>query len=148
MTTSISTIVGELFISGNESFITEVTLEKKELTGSNPLLDSAKSQLSEYFEARRKVFDLPLDLSKLTSFQKKVLQCCAKIPYGETLTYKDIALLIGNPRASRAVGNALHNNPIMIIIPCHRVLAKHSDGGFAFGLEVKSKLLKLESGQK
>ena len=72
----------------------------------------------------------------------------AKIPYGETLTYKDIALLIGNPRASRAVGNALHNNPIMIIIPCHRVLAKHSDGGFAFGLEVKSKLLKLESGQK
>ena len=142
MTTSISTIVGELFISGNESFITEVTLEKKELTGTNPLL------YSEYFEARRKVFDLPLDLSKLTSFQKKVLQCCAKIPYGETLTYKDIALLIGNPRASRAVGNALHNNPIMIIIPCHRVLAKHSDGGFAFGLEVKSKLLKLESGQK
>ena len=148
MTTSISTIVGELFISGNESFITEVTLEKKELTGTNPLLDSAKSQLSEYFEGARKVFNLPLDLSKLTSFQKKVLQCCAKIPYGETLTYKDIALLIGNPKASRAVGNALHNNPIMIIIPCHRVLAKNGDGGFAFGLEVKSKLLKLESGQK
>ena len=89
MTTSISTIVGELFISGNESFITEVTLEKKELTGTNPLLDSAKSQLSEYFEARRKVFDLPLDLSKLTSFQKKVLQCCAKIPYGKGIDYTD-----------------------------------------------------------
>lgn len=78
MTTSISTIVGELFISGNESFITEVTLAKKELTGTNPLLDSAKSQLSEYFEARRKVFDLPLDLSKLTSFRKRYYSAVQK----------------------------------------------------------------------
>ena len=148
MTTYISTNIGDLYISGNDSVITEITLDKKEITETTPLLEEAKRQLSEYFKGLRKNFDLPLDLSKLTSFSKKVLEQCLLIPYGETSSYGEIASLIGNPKSSRAVGNALHNNPIMIVIPCHRVLAKHSKGGFAFGLEIKDKLLNLESEQK
>lgn len=148
MTTSISTIIGDVYISASESFITEITLEKRDVTETNALLESAKRQLDEYFKGLRKSFDLPLDLSNLTCFRKKVLEQCSKIPYGQTSTYSEIAALIDNSKATRAVGNALHNNPIMIVIPCHRVLAKHSDGGFAFGLEIKNKLLKLESEQK
>ena len=148
MTTYISTNIGDLYISGNDSVITEITLDKKEITETTPLLEEAKRQLSEYFKGLRKNFNLPLDLSKLTSFSKKVLEQCLLIPYGETSSYCEIASLIGNPKSSRAVGNALHNNPIMIVIPCHRVLAKHSKGGFAFGLDIKEKLLNLESEQK
>lgn len=148
MTTSISSIIGQLFISANDNFITEITLAKREESETTPLLERAKSELDEYFKGLRKDFDLPLDLNNLTSFQQKVLSSCRKIPYGQTVTYADIARDINSPKASRAVGNALHNNPIMIVIPCHRVLAKNSIGGFACGLEVKNKLLTLESEQK
>lgn len=148
MTTSISSIIGQLFISANDNFITEITLAKREESETTPLLERAKSELDEYFKGLRKDFDLPLDLNNLTSFQQKVLSSCRKIPYVQTVTYADIARDINSPKASRAVGNALHNNPIMIVIPCHRVLAKNSIGGFACGLEVKNKLLTLESEQK
>ena len=148
MTTSISSIIGQLFISANYNFITEITLEKREESGTTPLLERAKSELDEYFKGLRKDFDLPLDLHNLTQFQQKVLISCRKIPYGQTVTYADIARDINSPKASRAVGNALHNNPIMIVIPCHRVLAKNNIGGFGSGIEIKNKLLILESEQK
>ena len=86
MTVCISTIIGNLYISANESFITEITLEKRDITETNPLLESAKRQLDEYFKGLRKSFDLPLDLSNLTCFGKKVLEQCSKIPYGRTPT--------------------------------------------------------------
>ena len=148
MTTSISSIIGQLFFSANDNFITEITLEKREESGTTPLLERAKSELDEYFKGLRKDFDLPLDLHNLTQFQQKVLISCRKIPYGQTVTYADIARDINSPKASRAVGNALHNNPIMIVIPCHRVLAKNNIGGFGSGIEIKNKLLILESEQK
>ena len=105
----------------------------------------AKRQLNEYFEGTRQAFDLPL-APLATPFQGQVLDALQAIPYGETRSYKDIAVAVGNPKAVRAVGTANGNNPIPIIIPCHRVIG--SDGsltGFGGGLETKRFLLALES---
>lgn len=103
-----------------------------------------KSQLDEYFAGKRQKFDIKIN-PKGTEFQKRVWRELIKIPYGHTTNYSDIACKIGNPKASRAVGNACHRNPIMIIIPCHRVLSKNDTlGGFAYGIETKKALLSLE----
>lgn len=80
------------------------------------------TQLDEYFNGTRKVFDLPLDLSAGTAFRRRVWDALISVPYGETRSYKDIAADIGNERAVRAVGGANHNNPISIIVPCHRII--------------------------
>ena len=109
-----------------------------------PLLAKAAGQLREYFSGARKVFDLPLSPDG-TAFQKRVWEKLCEIPYGERRSYGELAGMIGNPKASRAVGMANHRNPIMIVIPCHRVLGK--DGsltGYAGGLEMKKALLNLE----
>ena len=101
-------------------------------------------QLGEYFAGRRRRFDLRLDL-RGTAFQKRCWRELLKIPYGETRSYADIARAIGNPGAVRAVGLANGQNPIAIIVPCHRVIG--SDGsltGYGGGLETKRKLLELE----
>lgn len=103
-----------------------------------------EKQLQEYFCGKRKIFDLPIAPNG-TEFQLKVWDALCQIPYGETRSYKDIAEFVGNPKASRAVGGANNKNPIMIIIPCHRVIG--SDGsliGYAGGMDVKKKLLMLE----
>lgn len=108
---------------------------------------SFHEQIIEYLNGRRKSFSLPLDL-RGTDFQKKVWNELIKIPYGETRTYKDIARSINVPQGYRAVGNALNKNPVLIVIPCHRVIG--SDGkltGFRGGLELKAKLLELERSQ-
>lgn len=108
------------------------------------LSDEAFSQLLEYFHGKRKVFDLPLKM-KGTEFQIKVWQALCDIPYGETRTYKEIAEKIGNPNSSRAVGMANHNNPLWIVVPCHRVVGKNGKlTGYAGGLEMKSQLLETE----
>lgn len=104
-------------------------------------------QLNDYLIGKRKTFDLSIDYSVLTDFQKKVLVAALKIPRGQVLTYADVARKIGRPRASRAVGQALGHNPMPIVIPCHRVLGSdgslhgYSGGG---GLKTKAWLLKLE----
>lgn len=115
------------------------------LTDDSPLLQKAARQLDEYFNGKRKVFDLPL-LPRGTDFQLKVWKALQTIPYGETRSYGQIAAITGNPKASRAVGMANNRNPIAIIIPCHRVIGH--DGsltGYAGGLELKQKLLGLET---
>ena len=108
------------------------------------ILQEAEKQLMEYFEGKRKAFDLPLH-HEGTEFQEKVWNALKTIPYGETRSYKDIAIQIGNDNASIAVGMANSRNPLSIFIPCHRVIGK--DGnlvGYAGGMEVKEKLLELE----
>ena len=108
------------------------------------ILQEAEKQLKEYFDGKRKVFDLPLHHAG-TEFQEKVWNALKTIPYGETRSYKDIAVQIGNDNASIAVGMANSRNPLSIFIPCHRVIGK--DGnlvGYAGGMEVKEKLLELE----
>ena len=110
------------------------------------LLREAARQLNEYFAGRRRVFDLPLRPTG-TPFQQKIWQALQTIPYGQTRSYQEIAGQIGNFKACRAVGYANHNNPIAIIIPCHRVIGKSGRlTGYAGGLELKERLLRLEQG--
>jgi methylated-DNA-[protein]-cysteine S-methyltransferase len=105
---------------------------------------AAVSELEEYFAGRRRDFDLPL-APEGTEFQRSVWRALRRIPYGETVSYGELARRIGNPRASRAVGLANGANPIPIIVPCHRVIgADGSLTGFGGGLEIKGKLLALE----
>jgi len=102
-------------------------------------------QLKEYFSGQRRKFDIPLDITVGTKFQKGVWQQLKKIPYGKTISYKDLAGKTGNPNAFRAAGSANGKNPIPIIIPCHRVINHNRGlGGFACGLDVKRKLLRIE----
>jgi len=109
-----------------------------------PLIQKAAEQLFEYFDGKRKVFNLPLTLQG-TDFQKSVWQALLSIPYGETCSYKDIAMVVGNPKASRAVGMANNRNPIAIIVPCHRVIGQNGSLiGYGGGLSTKQYLLDLE----
>lgn len=106
--------------------------------------DNAIEQLKEYFDGSRSVFDLPLDLIG-TDFQKNVWRAMLEIPYGKTASYKDIAIRVGNPKATRAVGMANNKNKIAVVVPCHRIIG--TDGrlvGYAGGLHIKERLLLLE----
>jgi methylated-DNA-[protein]-cysteine S-methyltransferase len=112
-------------------------------------LDEPRRELDQYFAGRRRQFELPLDWQLTRGFGRKVLEATARIPYGATATYKQVATEAGNARAYRAAGNALGSNPIPIIVPCHRIL--HSGGGlggYTGGLERKRVLLGVESGQQ
>jgi methylated-DNA-[protein]-cysteine S-methyltransferase len=112
----------------------------------SPLLAMAERQLNEYFAGKRNCFELELDFVG-TEFQRKVWETLLTIPFGETRTYGEIALQIGNAKAVRAVGAATGKNPISIIAPCHRVIGASGDlTGFAGGLQAKKMLLALESG--
>ncbi len=109
----------------------------------------AADQLRAYAGGQRRAFDLPIDWGVLTPFQRRALQATADIPYGETRTYKEIAALLGNPRAARAVGRAEATNPMPIVLPCHRVLGSdHKLHGYGAGEGLKTKdwLLRLEEG--
>jgi methylated-DNA-[protein]-cysteine S-methyltransferase len=108
------------------------------------ILDEAQTQLEQYLDGQRKSFDLPLDVQG-TSFQKQVWNELSKIPYGKTYSYSDIAKKIKNDKAVRAVGTANGRNPLSLIVPCHRVIAADGTlGGYAGGLSIKEKLLRLE----
>ena len=109
-----------------------------------PLLERGRVELAEYFRGKRREFDLPL-APKGTPFQQKVWSELAKVPYGTVVTYGELAARVGSPRACRAVGQANHNNPLPIFLPCHRVVgAKGALTGYAGGLELKRWLLRLE----
>jgi methylated-DNA-[protein]-cysteine S-methyltransferase len=111
----------------------------------HPILAETERQLGEYFAGRRTTFDLPLE-PEGTPFQKKVWQALSQIPFGRTVSYRDIATAVGDPKACRAVGAANGRNPIPIVVPCHRVIgASGKLTGFGGGLENKSLLLALES---
>ena len=116
----------------------------KENDKGSKVLDEALKQMNEYFSGKRKTFDLPLYFEG-TEFQKSVWNELRKIPYGITVSYKDIAEGINNEKAVRAVGNANNKNKIMIIVPCHRVIGKNGKlVGFAGGLDKKEFLLEHE----
>ena len=111
------------------------------------LTERAFGQLEEYFSGKRKVFDLPFKMNG-TAFQMKVWQELLKIPYGDTVSYSEIAERIGCSEGARAVGGAVHNNPLWIIVPCHRVVGKNGKlTGYAGGTEMKKTLLELEKTQ-
>jgi methylated-DNA-[protein]-cysteine S-methyltransferase len=110
-------------------------------------LDPVRRELDEYFEGRRRGFDLPLDLRGREGFSRDILERLAKVPYGEVTTYKSLAVEAGNPRAARAVGTIMNRNPIPIVLPCHRVVGSNGSlVGYGGGLERKRLLLDLEAG--
>lgn len=108
------------------------------------LLDKAKDQLNSYFKGELKDFALPYDL-RGSEFEKRIYQELSLIAYGETLSYQDLANQINSPNSARAVGNALGKNPLLLLIPCHRVICKNGKlGGYVLGGEKKRGLLGLE----
>ena len=109
-------------------------------------LDPAARELDEYFGRQRRIFDLPLDLSLSRGFRQLVQRHLPEIGYGQTRTYKQVAELVGNPKAFRAVGTACATNPLPVVVPCHRVLrADGTPGGYVAGPGVKQALLSLEA---
>lgn len=155
--TSFSSPIGLLFLAANRDGLVKVSFAEDEtdfLSSLDPKAQLARDggevqayrqQIEEYFMGRRLSFSLPLDLSGLSEFQKAVLTAIDEIPAGQVRTYGEIAEQIMSPGAARAVGQALGNNPIPIVLPCHRVIASDGSlGGYAGGLERKRKLLALE----
>lgn len=142
------TILGSVtFVEENGALVVITTHPyhpKEEIYQETPVIKEAFRQLSEYFSGNRKTFNLPL-LLKGTDFQKQVWQALLKIPFGETRSYKQIAEAIGNPKAVRAVGMANNKNPLLIVVPCHRVIGANGKlVGYAVGLDKKEYLLRLE----
>ncbi|MDR1089767.1 MAG: methylated-DNA--[protein]-cysteine S-methyltransferase [Prevotella sp.] len=140
--------VGIIEIEENEGCISSVRIVSSVPAGkqeTNKVLDMAIQQLNGYFAGERKDFDLPLS-QEGTPFQKKAWDYLSTIPYGQTVSYKQEAQAIGSPKGCRAVGSANGRNNIAIIVPCHRVVNEGKGlGGYAYGLDVKKKLLELES---
>ena len=149
----IDTPFGELLLAGEEDALSMIGFPKGSMRrdpepdwiyNEKPLAE-ARRQLQEYFAGERKAFNLPLHLSG-TEFQVSVLEALQKIPYGETVSYGEIAKRIGRPRAMRAVGAANGRNPIPIVVPCHRVIGSSGDmTGFGGGIDTKEALLRLEA---
>ncbi len=139
---------GAIEIREDDGYITEVRFVSvmpamKDI--SSPILNETIRQLREYFSGERKIFDLPLKQNG-TPFQEKAWDYLMTIPYGKTVSYKEEAIKIGSPKGSRAVGSANGKNNIAIIVPCHRVVNQGKGlGGYAYGLDVKKYLLRLES---
>lgn len=145
------TKIGPMMIQELEGMIISIKCYKEPLGLSEnlmkketPLLHLAFEQIQAYLEGRRKKFTIPIQTHG-TDFQERVWEALRQIPYGETRTYGEIAKQVGNPKAARAVGAANHVNPLIIVTPCHRVIgSNHQLVGYAEGIDIKEKLLKME----
>jgi len=159
----VSTPIGPIWVARSHAGVVRISMRSRteaaflaDLTSSagprapRPRKDPAAmaratGQLAEYFQGARRRFLLDVDLEALTPFQRRVLGATARIPYGQVVSYGDIAKAIGSPGASRAVGNALGSNPVPIVIPCHRVVSGAGTiGGFTGGTPLKRRLLAVE----
>jgi methylated-DNA-[protein]-cysteine S-methyltransferase len=151
--------VGELLVAASDRGLASIwfdpdpgeDLERLTRIGGRRVLrsprsvDAARRELDEYFDGRRRTFDLQLDLRALPAFTISVLDELARVPYGETTTYGALAAKVGRPRAARAVGTVMNRNRIPIVLPCHRVVGSTGDlTGYAGGLDRKVQLLELE----
>lgn len=141
----IETPVGKLTLCADETGLCALKFGAQSVRAdASPLLDQAQRELEEYFAGRRSVFSVPLSMHG-TAFQEKVWRALTKIPYGETISYGELARRVGNEKACRAVGMANHVNRLPIFIPCHRVVGANGKlTGYAGGLEIKRILLETE----
>lgn len=142
--------IGTLYLIGTKDYLCQIKIHcPKEITRQDPpLFQEAQRQLKEYFSGKRKVFQLPIFFQG-TPFQEKVWRSLLNIPYGTTKSYQEIAQEIGNEKAVRAVGGAVHRNPLPLILPCHRVIGKNGSlVGFGLGLSTKKWLLEHERLEK
>jgi methylated-DNA-[protein]-cysteine S-methyltransferase len=146
----LQTEIGRIAIEENGAAVTNVYFEKEEIISQatvreTELLKEAERQLNRYFAGKQKEFSIPIAAAG-TKFQQRVWKSLCSIPYGETRSYKEIAVLAGSPKAFRAVGMANNRNPVPIFIPCHRVIGANGKLiGYRGGLDVKEKLLNLEN---
>ncbi len=134
------------FVRSEDAFLERLLAEHGDVAIlKSDELDAARRALDRYFAGKRLDFDLAVDLGDLGSFHRRVLDATAKIPAGRVATYTQVATRAGSPHASRAAGNALHNNPVAIVVPCHRVLRTDGSlGGYGGGLPIKEWLLRHE----
>jgi methylated-DNA-[protein]-cysteine S-methyltransferase len=147
-TMRVETPIGPLVVTATEVGLVGVSfggVSGKDVGKNGPpsVLAEVRRQLDDYFAGRRRSFDLPLDWSRTSGFQRTVLQeLHAEIGFGRTVTYGELAARVGHPEASRAVGIAMASNPLPVVVPCHRVVASGGKlGGFGGGLETKRWLL-------
>lgn len=140
------TVLGDLYLSEENGFLTGLYLNR-ELKGEHkqtPLMQEAIKQVDGYLNGKRKSFDLKIN-PKGTDFQKKIWQQLCQIPYGTAISYKKLAERADSPRGFRAAGGACNKNPILLVIPCHRVIGANGQlVGFGAGLDTKERLLALE----
>lgn len=152
--TTLSSPVGKLYLVGKAERLHGLFFNPEKMRqhfanddlirGDSPVLKKAAQQLKEYFKGQRARFSVPYAFAG-TQFQKKIWKELSRIPYGKTVSYRGLASRAGQRKAARAVGNANGQNPICIIVPCHRVIAADgSIGGFTGGIAKKKKLLALE----
>lgn len=143
----IDTMIGRLYLAEENDCLVRLDggkADDADILQCTPLLEKAEQQLQEYFSRGRQYFTLPVHMQG-TDFQKKVWKALLRIPYGETRTYGEIARIIGSSGGARAVGGACNRNPIMILVPCHRVIGAGGKlVGFGGGLGMKEDLLSLE----
>lgn len=130
----VDTPIGRILISASDAGVTAVSFVDGKTTppleqNDDCLAEAASRQITEYFEGKRRVFTIPIDLEHLSDFTAKVLQTVRFVPFGQTVTYGEIAQRINRPGAARAVGQALAKNPLPLIIPCHRVIQKSGAAG-------------------
>lgn len=133
------------FVKGEDDFIMNLI----RAFGKRPImrgaLDEPRRELERYFKGRDLSFDMPVDLSVMSPFERRVLEVTAKIPAGRVLTYTDVATRAGRPKAVRAAGNAVGHNPVAIVVPCHRVVRTDGTlGGYGGGIHIKQWLLEHE----
>jgi len=156
---AVATPIGRVLVAATAAGLVRVSFRQSEASFAAELrrqlgIDVVRSpqrtagivhQLRSYFAGERQAFDVQVDLRQLTPFQRRVLAATARVPAGRVVSYGDIARRIGQPRGSRAVGQALGKNPIPIVLPCHRIIASGGKiGGYGGGLAMKRKLLRLE----
>ena len=140
--------IGPLFVEVEDDRLTRLErIPEKTVTlthSDHPTLTRLEEELKAYFQGECKTFTVPTRSSG-TEFEREVYAALRRIPYGETRSYLDIAKAIGRPKAARAVGQACGKNPLLLVIPCHRVIASNGTmGGFRLSLDIKAQLLKLE----
>ena len=142
-------VIGPLYLVATDKCLRGIFWKKQNIPyGKNKIIVQAESELEEYFQGRRREFPVPLEPLG-TEFQMRVWKKLQAIPYGKTISYKELACEVQNSKASRAVGTANGRNPLSIVIPCHRVISSDGTlGGYAGGLPIKEHLLSLESDRK
>ena len=144
-TETIKSPIGQLVIKADEEAIISIEIsDANENNNGNEITSEAVRQLKQYFKGVRKSFDLPLKFNT-TPFRKRVYEALLNVPYGSTVSYRDLTYMAGNRRGFQATGQAMHFNPIMIVVPCHRVInSDGSIGGYGSHLDIKKYLLNME----
>ncbi|MFQ5461801.1 MAG: methylated-DNA--[protein]-cysteine S-methyltransferase [Phycisphaerae bacterium] len=140
-------IVASYLLCSRRTMLQRIGREWPDAQPADDLMPEVRREILRYFEGEPVSLDVPIDLSSVSPFRRRVLEICREIPYGQTSSYAELARLAGSPAAARAVGGAMAHNPISLLVPCHRVLRSDGSlGGFSspHGTDLKQRLLAME----